>query len=206
MAAHTPSAIDHMNGVETSKEAEIPDEPPISESHANAPKTIEQTTNGHVSNAHSTNGSTSHVPTNLTGKVALVTGASRGIGAGIALELGARGASVVVNYVKGLDGAQSIVSRIEALGSKAVAIQADVSKVPQITWFLRSRKRTSAKSTLCVQIPVWRALTRLRTSRRKDSTWCLDSTFVRNSLLGSMRISTASLGVGSSLCLLLPPG
>lgn len=140
LEADAPVSIDHMNGVEPSKEAEIPDEPPISEPHASAPKTIEEPTKGHVSNANSTNGSTSHVPTNLTGKVALVTGASRGIGAGIALELGARGASVVVNYVKGLDGAQSIVSQIEALGSKGVAIQADVSKVPEITRLFEESK------------------------------------------------------------------
>ena len=69
----------------------------------------------------------------LKGKVALVTGASRGIGAGIALELGARGASIVVNYVKGKSGAEVIVSQIENFGSKAIAVQADVSKVPEIT-------------------------------------------------------------------------
>lgn len=69
----------------------------------------------------------------LKGKVALVTGASRGIGAGIALELGARGASIVVNYVKGKSGAEAIVSQIEKFGSKAIAVQADVSKVPEIT-------------------------------------------------------------------------
>lgn len=69
----------------------------------------------------------------LKGKVALVTGASRGIGAGIALELGARGASIVVNYVKGKSGAEVIVSQIEKFGSKAIAVQADVSKVPEIT-------------------------------------------------------------------------
>lgn len=69
----------------------------------------------------------------LKGKVALVTGASRGIGAGIALELGARGAAIVVNYVKGKSSAEAIVSQIEKFGSRAVAVQADVSKVPEIT-------------------------------------------------------------------------
>ena len=139
-AADARSTIDHMNGVQISKEVDIPGQPPISESHASAPKTIEQATNGQMSNVQSTNGYTSHGPTNLTGKVALVTGASRGIGAGIALELGARGASVVVNYVKGLDGAQAIVSQIEALGSRAIAIKADVSKVPEITRLFEESK------------------------------------------------------------------
>ena len=84
-------------------------------------------------NSHSTNGDVNPTPRNLIGKVALVTGASRGIGSGIALELGARGASVVVNYVKGKDGANDIVEQIEKSGGKAVAIRADVSKVPEIT-------------------------------------------------------------------------
>lgn len=89
-----------------------------------------QTANGHVPN----------IPTNLEGKVALVTGASRGIGAGIALELAARRASIVVNYVKGKDAADKIVDQIVALGSKAFAIQADVSKVPQITRLFEEAK------------------------------------------------------------------
>jgi 3-oxoacyl-[acyl-carrier protein] reductase len=93
-----------------------------------------------MSNGQSTNDYTSQVPHNLTGKVALVTGASRGIGAGIALELGARGAFVVVNYVKGVDGANAIVSQIEALGSKSIAVQADVSKVPEITRMFEESK------------------------------------------------------------------
>lgn len=69
----------------------------------------------------------------LDGKVALVTGAGRGLGAGLAIELGQRGASVVVNYSKSQSLAEKVVAEIEAVGSKAVAIQADVSKVPQIT-------------------------------------------------------------------------
>lgn len=92
------------------------------------------TTNGHSTNGTSTtNGHSTHRFPTLAGKVALVTGASRGIGAGIALELGARGASVIVNYVKGLSNAQSICAQIAAHGSRAHAIQADVSSVPEIT-------------------------------------------------------------------------
>ena len=91
-------------------------------------------------NGHSTNGDVSSPPPSLAGKVALVTGASRGIGAGIALELGARHASVVVNYVKGKAGADEIVEKIEKSGGKAVAIQADVSKVPEITNLFEAAK------------------------------------------------------------------
>lgn len=69
----------------------------------------------------------------LAGKVALITGSSRGIGRGIALELGLRGASVVVNYAKGRDAAESVVKEIESYGSHAIAIQADVSKPESIS-------------------------------------------------------------------------
>ncbi|KAL9604620.1 MAG: hypothetical protein Q9219_000340 [cf. Caloplaca sp. 3 TL-2023] len=86
------------------------------------------------------NGEAPASPQNLAGKVALVTGASRGIGAGIALELGARKAAVVVNYVKGKAGAEDIVQQIEEIGGRAVAIQADVSKVPEITKLFESAK------------------------------------------------------------------
>lgn len=63
----------------------------------------------------------------LEGKVALVTGASKGIGAGIAKEFAAAGASVVVNYASGADDAKRVVSDIEAQGGAAVAVQGDVS-------------------------------------------------------------------------------
>ena len=91
-------------------------------------------------NGHPTNGDASSPPPSLAGKVALVTGASRGIGAGIALELGARHASVVVNYVKGKSGADEMVEKIEKAGGKAVAIQADVSKVAEITRLFEAAK------------------------------------------------------------------
>jgi 3-oxoacyl-[acyl-carrier protein] reductase len=64
----------------------------------------------------------------LQGKVAVVTGASKGIGASIAEHLAAEGAAVVVNYAASKAGADSIVQRIKDKGGKAVAVQADVSK------------------------------------------------------------------------------
>jgi 3-oxoacyl-[acyl-carrier protein] reductase len=62
-----------------------------------------------------------------------VTGASKGIGAGIAKELAAAGAAVVVNYASDRIGAESVVDAIVAAGGRAAAIQADVSKAADVT-------------------------------------------------------------------------
>ncbi|OLN84420.1 Trihydroxynaphthalene reductase 2 [Colletotrichum chlorophyti] len=68
----------------------------------------------------------------LDGKVALVTGAGRGIGAEMAMELGRRGARVIVNYANSAETAEKVVQAIKNVGSDAVSIRADVSDVEQI--------------------------------------------------------------------------
>lgn len=67
----------------------------------------------------------------LAGKVAVVTGASKGIGAAIAKGLGAEGASVIVNYASSKAGADAVVSAITEKGGKAVAVKGDVSKAAE---------------------------------------------------------------------------
>ncbi|QDV28666.1 3-oxoacyl-[acyl-carrier-protein] reductase FabG [Planctopirus ephydatiae] len=68
----------------------------------------------------------------LQNKVALVTGASKGIGAGIARELAAAGAAVVVNYASDRAGAESVVAAINAAGGQAMALQGDVAKAADV--------------------------------------------------------------------------
>jgi 3-oxoacyl-[acyl-carrier protein] reductase len=77
----------------------------------------------------------------LTGKVAVVTGASKGIGAGIAKALAAAGAAVVVNYSSSKEGAEKVVAEIAAKGGKAVAVQGDVSKATDVQRLFAETKK-----------------------------------------------------------------
>jgi 3-oxoacyl-[acyl-carrier protein] reductase len=77
----------------------------------------------------------------LKGKVAVVTGASKGIGAGIAKALGAAGASVVVNYSSSQEGADRVVAEIAKNGGKAVAVKGDVSKAADVQRLFAETKK-----------------------------------------------------------------
>jgi 3-oxoacyl-[acyl-carrier protein] reductase len=82
-----------------------------------------------------------HITKKLAGKVAVVTGASKGIGASIAKHLAAEGASVVVNYATSKTGADKVVSEITAGGGKAIAVQANVARRADIErLFIETKK------------------------------------------------------------------
>lgn len=86
----------------------------------------------------------------LANQVAVVTGASKGIGAEIARALAAEGASVVVNYSSSRDGADLVVKQITDKGGKAIAVQGDVSKQADITRLFAETKRAYGKVNILV--------------------------------------------------------
>jgi 3-oxoacyl-[acyl-carrier protein] reductase len=86
----------------------------------------------------------------LQGKVAIVTGASKGIGAGIAKQLAAEGATVVVNYASSKQGADAVVKEITAKGGKSIAIQADIAKQTDIERLFAETKKQFGKLDILV--------------------------------------------------------
>jgi 3-oxoacyl-[acyl-carrier protein] reductase len=86
----------------------------------------------------------------LSGKVAVVTGASKGIGASIALHLAAEGAAVVVNYSSSKEGADRIVGEIKGNGGKAVAVQANMAKQADIQRLFSEAKKAFGKLDILV--------------------------------------------------------
>src|SRR6266480_672246 len=86
----------------------------------------------------------------LTGQVAVVTGASKGIGAGIAKHLAAEGASVVVNYASSKEGADQVVDEIAKGGGEAIAVQANVAKKNEIERLFAETKKAFGRLDILV--------------------------------------------------------
>ena len=86
----------------------------------------------------------------LANQVAVVTGASKGIGAGIAKALAAEGASVVVNYSSSKEAADKVVKEITTKGGEAMAVQGDVSKQADITRLFEETKKAFGKLNILV--------------------------------------------------------
>src|SRR6266480_3287031 len=86
----------------------------------------------------------------LAGKVAVVTGASKGIGADIAKQLAAEGAAVAVNYASSKDGADRVVDEITKRGGKAIAVQADVAKKKDVERLFAETKKALGQLDILV--------------------------------------------------------
>ncbi len=95
----------------------------------------------------------------LDGKVSVVTGASKGIGAAIAKNLAAEGSAVVVNYSSSKGGADAVVAEIKAKGGRAIAVQGDVSKVEDIRrLFAETKKAYGAVDVLVNNAGIYQPL------------------------------------------------
>jgi 3-oxoacyl-[acyl-carrier protein] reductase len=86
----------------------------------------------------------------LSGKIAVVTGASKGIGASVAKHLAAEGASVVINYASSREGAEQVVGDITATGGKAIAVQANVASKAEIERLLAKSKEAFGQLDILV--------------------------------------------------------
>ena len=86
----------------------------------------------------------------LAGKVAIVTGASKGIGAGIAKQLAAEGASVVVNYSSSKEGADRVANEIKKDGGKATVVKADVSKAAEVDRLFEETRKAYGRLDILV--------------------------------------------------------
>jgi 3-oxoacyl-[acyl-carrier protein] reductase len=134
----------------------------------------------------------------LSGKVAIVTGASKGIGAAIALRFGEAGASVAVNYSSDKDGANRVVEAIKRGGGKAVAIQANVSKSADVKrLFAETKASLGAPNVLVNNAGVFsfeplEAVTEAEFHRQFD-------TNVLGTLLTTQEAATAFNGDGGSV-------
>src|SRR5437016_2597342 len=86
----------------------------------------------------------------LTGKVAIVTGASKGIGAAIAKNLAAEGAAVVVNYASSKAGAEKVVAEIAGNGGQAIAVPADIAKTADVKRLFAETKKAFGRLDILV--------------------------------------------------------
>ena len=101
------------------------------------------------------------MPIQLSGKVALVTGASKGVGRGIAIALARHGATIVINYNRDLAGAQETLALVEAAGSSGITVKASVASSDQVDAMFDLVKETYGRVDILVNnagIQTWKAL------------------------------------------------
>ena len=106
----------------------------------------------------------------LADKVAIVTGASKGIGASIAKHLADEGAAVVVNYSSSKEGADRVVAEITANGGKAIAVQANVAGKEAVVRLFAETRKPSVSSTSSSTTPASTSSPRSKTSPTSTST------------------------------------
>jgi|SRR5215469_12772389 len=132
------------------------------------------------------------------GKVAVVTGASKGIGAAIAKQLASEGASVVVNYASSKEGAERVVSEIKKNGGKAISAQGDMAKKSDITRLFDEAKKAFGRIDVLINNAGIYEFARSRQSPRKTSINSSTSTFSASFSRPKKRPNTSDPRVAAS--------
>jgi 3-oxoacyl-[acyl-carrier protein] reductase len=147
----------------------------------------------------------------LDGRVALATGASKGIGAGIAKELASAGAAVVVNYASDRPGAEAVVNEIARANGRAVAVQADVSKATDVArLFGETKKAFGTLDILVNNAGVYgpmalEAMTEAEFHREFDTNVLGPLLVIRESLNHFGSRGGSVINIGSAASRMLPP-
>lgn len=146
----------------------------------------------------------------LDGKVAVVTGASKGIGAAIAKALGAQGASVVVNYASSKEGADAVAGMIEQTGGKAIVVQGDVSKQADVKRIFDTAIATFGRLDILVNnsgVYEWGALEDITEAsfHRQFNINVLGPLLTMQAALEHFKDGGSVINIGSAVSSALPP-
>jgi 3-oxoacyl-[acyl-carrier protein] reductase len=146
----------------------------------------------------------------LSGKIAVVTGASKGIGRGIAKGFAAEGASVVVNYASDRSGAEAVVADISKAGGKAIAVRADVSKTADAHSLIETAVRNFGRIDILVNNAGIYPLAPIESMDEEKfhqvfNVNVLGLLLVTQAALKHMRAGASIINIGSAITSALPP-